>query len=285
MKYLGCTFDFSNPPGATALTPAGGVSWRVFSNPVTLAIGGITAVILELGEPRVRAGVWNHSIFKDKPLTRMIRTGKAAQIAVYAPKADALDMIARVSRMHERVSGTLSDGTPYAATDPALLDWVQATASFGFVTAYDAYCRALTPSERDAGYAESAAGAAAFGATGSPLDFASWQHLYDATLPRLAPSAVLNDFLALTRKALPVPNAIADLYVNAAVAALPEGLAQQLALTDHKLTPRGRAMVTKMARLANRVAPGTPCAQSMKRVGLRNLPKGGGDFELTAPTL
>jgi uncharacterized protein (DUF2236 family) len=33
----------------------------VFKNPVTLFIGGVGAVLLELAEPRVRDGVWGHS--------------------------------------------------------------------------------------------------------------------------------------------------------------------------------------------------------------------------------
>ena len=48
MRYLGQTIDFAAPKGAEALTPAGGVSWRVFANPVPVTIGGLTAVLLEL---------------------------------------------------------------------------------------------------------------------------------------------------------------------------------------------------------------------------------------------
>jgi uncharacterized protein (DUF2236 family) len=50
--------DFSRPPGEVALVSPDSVSWRVFKNPLSLFIGGITAVIMELAEPRVRTGVW-----------------------------------------------------------------------------------------------------------------------------------------------------------------------------------------------------------------------------------
>ena len=56
----GMKIDFLHPAGAPALTPAGSVSWQVFSNPVSLFIGGVAAVLLEMAEPSVRTGVWEH---------------------------------------------------------------------------------------------------------------------------------------------------------------------------------------------------------------------------------
>src|SRR5215204_5602813 len=50
-------------------------SWRVFKNPLSLFIGGLTAVIMELAEPRVRSGVWEHTSFRQNPVQRLRRTG------------------------------------------------------------------------------------------------------------------------------------------------------------------------------------------------------------------
>nr|WP_211887672.1 oxygenase MpaB family protein [Plastoroseomonas hellenica] len=124
----GMEVDFRRPAGAPALAPAGGVSWRVFSNPVSLFVGGVAAVLLELAEPSVRSGVWDHSSFRRDPALRLRRTGFAAMVTVYGPRAAAEAMIAHVVRLHDRISGTTPDGTPYRANDPRLLDWVQATA-------------------------------------------------------------------------------------------------------------------------------------------------------------
>jgi len=71
----GMDFDFAAPKGEPALVPADSVSWRVFRNPVTLFVGGVAAVILELAEPGVRDGVWQHSSFRTDALTRLRRTG------------------------------------------------------------------------------------------------------------------------------------------------------------------------------------------------------------------
>jgi len=45
------SLDFSQPVGEAALVSPNAVSWRVFKNPLSLFIGGVTAVIMELAEP------------------------------------------------------------------------------------------------------------------------------------------------------------------------------------------------------------------------------------------
>ena len=56
--------DFAKPIGEAALVSPDSVSWRVFKNPLSLFIGGVTAVIMELAELRVRTGVWEHTTFR-----------------------------------------------------------------------------------------------------------------------------------------------------------------------------------------------------------------------------
>jgi hypothetical protein len=48
--------DFTEPAGEAALAAPDSVCWQVFRNPVSLYVGGVAAVILELAEPRVAAG-------------------------------------------------------------------------------------------------------------------------------------------------------------------------------------------------------------------------------------
>ena len=56
--------DYGAPMGDPGLYGPDSMAWRVHANPVTLAVGGLAAVILELAEPRVRTGVWEQSIFR-----------------------------------------------------------------------------------------------------------------------------------------------------------------------------------------------------------------------------
>jgi uncharacterized protein (DUF2236 family) len=98
--------DFLRPAGEAALVSLDSVSWRVFKNPVSLFIGGVAAVIVELAEPRVRTGVWEHTTFRTDPIRRLRRTGTAAMVTIYGARITAEAMIARVRRMHVHAIGS-----------------------------------------------------------------------------------------------------------------------------------------------------------------------------------
>lgn len=266
----GLEVDFSAPAGAEALVPANSVSWRVFANAVTLFIGGVGAVILELAEPSVRAGVWDHSSFRRDPLQRLRRTGMAAMITVYAPRAEAEAMIGRVNAMHARVRGTLPDGTGYQASDPRLLDWVQATASFGFIEAYSRYARPLTLAEKSQAFAEGEHAARLYGATGAPRSVEAWEALLARTLPGLEASETLDEFLAIMRSApiLPLPlRPVQSLLVAAAVSLLPEEVRSKLGLETAGLRLGGEALVHALSRTAAVLLPSSaPQVQARKRM-------------------
>ena len=110
---------------------------------------------MELAEPRVRTGVWEHTTFRLNPIKRLRRTGLAAMITIYGPRSAAETMIARVRSVHGKIAGTTPSGEPYCANDRELLNWVQGTAAYGFLQAYHAYVQPLSSSERDCYYAES----------------------------------------------------------------------------------------------------------------------------------
>ena len=264
-------FDFSQPAGEPALAAADSVSWQVFRNPVSLFVGGVAAVILELAEPRVRSGVWEHSSFRSDPLDRLQRTGLAAMVTVYGARSRAETMIAGVRRAHDRVSGVTADGASYRANDPELLRWVQATAQFGFLEAYAAFVRRLAPSERDLFYAEGAPAAALYGATGAPGSEAELQALFTSVAPRLEPSPVIGEFLTIMRTAplLPAAGPVQRLLVRAAVAIVPPDLRHQLRLSRSGLRPGEAALVRRLARLADRIRlDSSPAAQASVRLGL-----------------
>jgi len=265
--------DFAQPPGEPALVPADSVSWRVFKNPVSLFIGGVAAVILELAEPRVRAGVWEHTSFRSDPVARLQRTGLAAMVTVYAAQPLAERMIAGVRRRHERVTGRADDGRAYAANDPELLDWVQATASYGFGEAHHRFVLPLSPSERDRAWAEAKTAAGLYGAVGAPTSHAAWQAQLAAMTPRLTASPVVPEFLGIMRRAplLPAPGRpLQRLLVRAAVSLTPPEVARTLGLERGlRLTPQEAAAVRALARGADRLLlRNAPPAQACARLGL-----------------
>ncbi|HEX8194272.1 MAG TPA: oxygenase MpaB family protein [Allosphingosinicella sp.] len=249
--------DFAVPPGEPALVPSNSPAWRVFANPVTLFVGGVAAVLLELAEPRVRHGVWDHSSFRTDPLTRLKRTGLAALVTVYGPAPAARAMIARIGRLHGRVSGVTDAGMPYRADDPELLDWVQATASWGFLEAYAAFDAPVSAADRDRYYRDVAPVAALYGAAGAPRSDAEAKALIRRMRPKLEPSATVHEFLAIMRRVPALPAAARPLrpaLLKAAVSLLPFDIAEHLRLARRwRLSTFERSLVQTAARTAGRL--------------------------------
>ncbi|CAH0293896.1 hypothetical protein SRABI118_04162 [Massilia sp. Bi118] len=268
-------FDFSQPAGEPALTPADGVSWRVFANPVSLFVGEVAAVLLELAEPSVRSGVWDHSGFRHDPVRRLRRTGFAAMMTVYGPRSAAEKMIAQVVQMHGRVSGTTPDGLPYRADDPRLLDWVHATASFGFTEAYHRYVRPLSAAEKDAAFAEGRASALLYGAVGAPASWTAWEAMLAAVAPGLEGSEVLAAFLRIMAEAAIVPGPMRPLQrllVRAAVEMSPEPVRSLPQLRGLGLRFGEEALVRALGRGATLLPLGdTPPVQAARRLRAHHL--------------
>jgi uncharacterized protein (DUF2236 family) len=266
----GMAFDFSQPAGEPALVPAHGVSWRVFANPVALFIGGVAAVLLELAEPSVRSGVWDHSSFQRDPGKRLRRTGYAAMMTVYGPRSATEKLIAHVVRVHGHVEGTTPDGVGYRANDPRLLNWVQGTATFGFTEAYHQFVRPLSAAEKDAAFVEAGPSARLYGAQGAPDCWAGWQAMLAATAPGLEGSAILADFLRImdTAPILPAPFGwLQRLLVRAAVHITPEPVRSLPQLRGRGLRFGEAPLVRALGWLATRVRPrDTPPAQAARRL-------------------
>ncbi len=264
--------DFSQPVGEAALAAPDSVSWTVLKNPVVLFIGGVAAVVLELAEPRVRTGVWEHTSFRERPLDRLRRTALATVMTVYGPKSRAEAMIAQVTRLHGRVRGVTPNGEPYGATDPELLTWVQATAAFGFLEAYHTYVRPLPDNERDRFYAEGAPVARLYGATQSPRSQAELAALFDRMRDRLEPSPIVLEFLGIVRRmpALAAPlRPVQGLLVRAAIDILPPWLRERLGLAAWAPAPWQRRIAQRLAAQADRLLLGSSAAvQSCRRLGL-----------------
>ena len=266
--------DFTAPPGEPALCAAGSAAWQVFRNPVTVFVGGVAAVVLELAEPRVRAGVWQHTRFREEPLARMGRTGYAAMLTVYGPRSRTEALIAGVNRRHASVTGTVPGGGPYRADDPALLAWVQATASYGFLQAYVRLARPLDAARRDAFYADGLPAARLYGAHDAPATEAALEALFERWRPLLEPSPVVHEFLGIVARmpALPAPaRPLQRGLVVLAVECLPDPVRTRLGLggPEWTLSPVLRAVLVRLARGADRLALAThPGVQACRRLGL-----------------
>ena len=269
----GFAVDFSEPAGEAALVAPDSIAWQVFKNPVALFVGGVTAVILELAEPRVRSGVWDHTTFRSDPLLRMERTGLAAMVTVYGARSTAEKMIAGVRRMHDRVHGTTPKGVAYRASEPELLDWVQATASFGFLEAYCAFVRPLCAAQRDQFYADGVAAARLYGAVGAPASRAELEAQFAAMRAKLERSDIVFEFFEIVQRTpiLPQPlGPIQSMLIRAAVEITPSWVREILGLDARYGLRRFEAgFVRALGAISDRiVVRSSPPAQACRRLGL-----------------
>jgi len=246
------------------------MAWRVHANPIALAVGGVAAVILELAEPRVRTGVWEHSVFRTDPLTRMQRTGEATLITTYGSTTAAEARVAMVTRMHQRVGGVTPEGQAYTALEPDLMTWVHVTASWGFLNAYDRYVAPLRAAEQDRYYAEGGRLARLFGAPEPPGSVAEVEGWFDRMRPNLFPHPIISEFLQIVSTTSPMGlagRALQPLVVQAAIDLLPTDIRGRLGLENRPLRlAMARRTLRLLAQMAQR-APSEVVRHAYARMG------------------
>jgi uncharacterized protein (DUF2236 family) len=266
-------FDFTKPAGEEAFHAPGSVHWKVFKNSIAMAIGGVAAVLLEFADARIRSGVWDHSVYPVDPIGRSQRTGMAAMLGVYGPQSMARKVIGGVTRMHSRVSGETPDGESYTALDPELLDWVSATAQYGFLTAYDRFVHPLSEEEKHAFWTGGDEVAKLYGVTEIPHSEADFLAMMERLVPRFEAHPINSDFLEIVSsgKARPqIPKFIHKALARAAVDILPPVVRRKLGLgREWDLSAPERLLVKVVGRMADRkIDSEHPAYQAAIRLGL-----------------
>ncbi|MDZ3832878.1 MAG: oxygenase MpaB family protein [Sphingopyxis sp.] len=265
--------DFSRPAGEDALLAPDSVQWRVYKNPIALGIGGIAAVLLEFADPRIRSGVWDHSTYKVDPIGRSRRTGTVALLACYGPASQARAAIAQVNRMHAKVRGGTPAGDKYRALDPVLLDWVAATASYGFLMAYDRFVHRLGDADKDRFLRDADAIGREFGARRTPPSVDRFMAMLATMEAGFEPHPIIFEFLEIIesgRAAPGIPRRLHRAVARAAVSLLPPQVRARLELgRRYDLTRIDRLLLGLAGRLADRRADreSAPC-QACVRLGL-----------------
>lgn len=272
-SYMGWKVDFAAPVGEPAYLSPGSIQWRVFKNPIALGVGGVAAVLLEFADPRIRSGVWDHSTYKADPIGRSRRTGMAAMVGVYGPQSAARRVIQGVTNMHARVNGETPGGQAYQALDTELLDWVSATAGYGFVTAYHRFVAPLSRAEHDAFYREGEAVTRLYGVQNPLRSEADFMAMMDRLAPGFEPHPIVREFLdiIMSGQAAPgVPRPVHRALARAAVSLLPLRVRLILELgPEFDLRATDRMALKLAGRLAERFAdPRSPPCQASKRLGL-----------------
>lgn len=178
--------SLERPPGDNGLFGPGSASWAVHGDFTSMMIGGVAALLLQMLHPAAMAGVWDHSGFRRDMTGRLKRTAQFVGGTTFGSTAVAEALVDRVRRVHDRVRGTLPDGTPYEASDPTLLTWVHAAEVSMFLAAHLRYRDpGLSPARQDQYLAEQARLARMLGAEDVPEDRAALTAYLRAMRPQL----------------------------------------------------------------------------------------------------
>ena len=188
-------------------------------------VGGLRALLLQSLHPLAMAGVAEHSDYRHDPWGRLQRTADFLAATTYGPAAEAELAVARVRRVHDRVTGVAADGRAYTANDPHLLRWVHVAEVDSFLTAHSRYgAEPLTAAERDDYVRDTAVVARALGVPAPPESVQALRDQLRMFRPELAGTPAAREAARYLLLQPPMPLAARPLYgvlAAAAVALLP----------------------------------------------------------------
>jgi uncharacterized protein (DUF2236 family) len=189
----------------------------------SMFIGGMRALLLQSLHPLAMAGVARHSDYRHDPWGRLQRTADFLAATTFGPAAEAQRAVDRVRRVHRRVVGEASDGRPYSANDPHLLEWVHLAELDSFLAAHDRYGeQPLIGGERDRYVADTSVVARALGVIDPPDTEAALRERLTAFRPELRGTREARDAARylLLQPPLPLPARVPYGMIAAAAVAL-----------------------------------------------------------------
>jgi uncharacterized protein (DUF2236 family) len=143
-------------------------------------------VLLQTMHPVAMTAVAEHSGYRGDMWGRLARTSRFLAVTTFGTAEHAEQAVAAVRRIHDSVTGTMPDGTPYVASDPHLLAWVHAAEVDSFLLAHQVYgVRPLDQAGRDEYVAQTAEVARRLGVLDPPTTEAGLREQLDAFRPEL----------------------------------------------------------------------------------------------------
>lgn len=121
---------------------------RVLRHP-TMMLGGPRALLLQITEPGVAAGVVMHSNYGIDPYQRLASTLETIRAIAFGSPQQAQLMRSRMDRAHSAVVGVSTAGTAYDASDERLATWVYAALVDTIMTVEKRYINRLSTTERN----------------------------------------------------------------------------------------------------------------------------------------
>jgi len=237
----------------------------------SMFVGGIRAVLLQTMHPAAMTAVAEHSGYRGDMWGRLARTSRFIAVTTFGTDEHAQQAVDAVRAIHERVTGLLADGTPYAASDPHLLRWVHVAEVESFLLAHQVYGkRPLDQAGRDEYVAQTAVVARKLGVIDPPMTEAELVAAVEQFRPELQATPHARDAVSLLVWHPPLPWAARPAYgvlVAAAVGLMPVWTRRPLRLPWMPVSERTVVRVlggvaTGTIRWAMRPPPLQPRAES-----------------------
>ena len=172
------------------------VTWRVHSDP-SFSVGGLRALLLQALHPVAMDGVARFSGgFREQPWPRLIRTATYVDTLTFGTRTEAVEAVARVRSIHERLGSTEeTTGRAYRVDDPDLLLWVHCCEVDSLLTVARRAGLPLTDAEADRYVAEQVTSAELIGIPPGavPASVAELAEYFARMRPTLAVTAAARD--------------------------------------------------------------------------------------------
>ena len=212
------------PPSDEALFERDTPIRMVHADVVSMMVGGIRSLLLQMLHPHALQGVLDHSDFRNDMHGRLRRTARFIAITTFGHRDEAAKAIERVNRIHSKVTGTLPDSSIYRATDPRTLAWVHVAEATSFLAAYKRFARPMMPyAEQDEYYRQFAVIARGLGADPVPVTVNEAEELFREMRQDLSasPAAAEVADLVLSQRPQNAPVALQMMLGTSAVDMLP----------------------------------------------------------------
>lgn len=239
--------ETSIPPSDDALFAQDSPIRMVHADVVSMMVGGMAALLLQMLHPHALRGVLDFSNFREDMHGRLRRTARFIAVTTYGHRDDAEAAIERVNRIHAAVNGTLADGTPYTARNPRTLAWVHVTEATMFLEAWLVHVKPDMPlAEQDEYFRQFAIIARKLGADPVPESKAEAQALFREMRGELRASPEAREVAKLVLESRPPGPAgtIQPFMANAAIGLLPPFARTMLALENPGLAALPSRLVT-----------------------------------------
>jgi uncharacterized protein (DUF2236 family) len=246
--------------------PAGSPIQQVHGD-ASMFVGGMRALMLQSLHPAAMTAVAEHSGYRGDMWGRLARTSTFLATTTFGAASDAEAAVNAVRRIHDRITGTMPDGTPYTASDPHLLKWVHVAEIDSFLRAHQVYgARPLDQAGRDEYVAQTAVVAEKLGVLDAPRTEAELRSALESYRPELRGTEHAREAIGYLIWHPELPAAARPAYLllaSAAIAQMPRWSRRELGLPSLPLAER--TVVRGVGELATRtirwaMAPATATA-------------------------